>query len=173
MKNFRLVLSLGLLAVLSLLAGCSGVASTASGGQAPQTTASASVATPTSAGAVQTATATPVSAQVVQVTISDQQISADRSTLYMGIPYHFVVTNTSQAPYQFMMGQGGWNDGHMPMGWRHQMTPYWSAQIAQGATTTFDYTFPAGAVGPRFGFGCYQQGAIGGMWYPLTIQSHP
>ncbi len=87
------------------------------------------------------------------------------------MPYHFVVTNTGQTAYQFMMGQGGgWGYGHMPMGWRHMMTPYQSYQIAPGATQTFDYTFPASATGQPFGFGCFPMGMQGGMWYPFTIQ---
>jgi uncharacterized cupredoxin-like copper-binding protein len=109
----------------------------------------------------------------VHVTLSDQQVSADRSTLYAGMPYRFVVTNTGQVAYQFMMGRGGWGYGHMPMGWRHQMTAYQSYQIAPGATQTFDYTFPPSAVGQPFGFGCSPMGRQGGMWYPFTIQPHP
>jgi uncharacterized cupredoxin-like copper-binding protein len=145
--RFMFVMVLG--AVLLVLAGCAGVTGTAS------------------------ATTTPSQAQVVHVTLSDGGIGADHSTFYAGMPYHFVVTNTGQVAYQFVMGPGGWGCCHMPMGWRHRMTPYLSSQIAPGETKTFDYTFPASAVGPRFGFGCSQQGWQGGMWYPSTIQPHP
>jgi uncharacterized cupredoxin-like copper-binding protein len=106
-------------------------------------------------------------------TISDSGITAGPSTFSAGTPYHFVVTNTGQATYHFLMGRGGWGCCHMPMGWRHQMTLYLSYQIAPGETKTFDYTLPTSAVGPSFGFGCYQQGEQAGMWYPVTVQLHP
>ncbi len=162
--NYRPMFLIVLGAVLLVLVGCSGVASTPSGTPGSQ------------------ASATTISAQVVHVTLTDSRINADHSTLYAGMPYHFVVTNTGQVAYQFMMGQGGWQSDHMPMGWQHdhmpmgwqhQMTSYRSYQIAPGATKTFDYTFPASATGPRFGFGCYQQGWQEGMWYPFTVQPHP
>ena len=154
----RLLFGMLLGAVLLVLAGCAGVASTASGGQ-PSPSAQASTA--------------PSQAQTVHVTISDSGITADPSTFYAGTPYHFVVTNTGQVTYQFIMGRGGWGCCRMPMGWRHQMTPYLSSQIAPSETKTFDYTFPASAVGPYFGFGCYQQGEQEGMWYRATVQRGP
>ncbi len=156
--NYRLMFIMILGAVLLVLAGCAGVGSTASGGQ-PAPSAQASTA--------------PSQAQVVQVTISDSGITADPSTFSAGMPYHFVVTNTGQVTYQFLMGRGGWGCCHMPMGWRHQMTVYLSSPIAPGETKTFDYTLPASAVGPSFGFGCYQQGEQAGMWYPVTVQPGP
>ncbi len=143
--GFIMILEIALL----VLAGCGSAASTPSGSQASAAT---------------------TSAQTVHVTVSDQQISADRSTLYAGMPYHFVVTNTGQVTSQFIMGQGGsgWQDNHMPMGWQHQMMGYVSYQIAPGATQTFDHTFPASAVGHPYGFGC-QMGRQS-MWYPFTVQ---
>ncbi len=153
--KYRLMFMIMLGAVLLVLVGCSEVVITPSG-------------TPESQGS-----ANSTSAQVVQVILTDSGINADNSTLYAGMPYHFIVTNAGQAAYQFVMGQGGWDYGPMPMGWRHQMMTYRSYQIAPGATQTFDYTFPASAVGPRFGFGCYRQGGQGGMWYPFTIQPQP
>ncbi len=151
--RFVIVLAVGLL----LLVGCgaSTTSGTSSGPPAPSVSS------------------TPSGGQVVHVTLSDNGISADRSTFYVGMPYHFVVTNTGRVTHQFMMGQRGWQGDHMPMGWQHQMTPYWSSQIAPGATTTFDYTFPASAVGPRIGFGCSQMGWQEGMWYPSTVQPQP
>ncbi len=158
--KYRLGFIMILGVILLVLAGCGGAVSTPSGTPGSQSSPPGSQAP-----------ATTTSAQTVHVTISDQQISADRSTLYAGMPYHFVVTNTGQTAYQFMMGQGGgWGYGHMPMGWRHQMTPYQSYQIAPGATQTFDYTFPPSAVGQPFGFGCSPLGMQGGTWYPFTVQ---
>jgi uncharacterized cupredoxin-like copper-binding protein len=169
--NSRLRFVMVLVVTLLLLVGCA--TSTASGTSSGPPAVSSSTAS---------AKVGPSQVQVVHVTISDHGISADHSTFYTGMPYHFVVTNTGQAAYQFMMGQGGWDYGHMmgrwdynhmPMGWQHQVTPYRSYQIAPGATTTFDYTFPASEVSSRFGFGCYQQGEQGGMWYPSTVQPQP
>ena len=124
---------------------------------------------------VQQTVTTPASSQVVHVTLSDQQISADRSTFYAGMTYHFVVTNSGQVAHPFMMTPQGWDYGHMGMGQWHQVALYMYDQIAPGATRTFDYTFPASAVGQSFGFACYQQGCCGegGMWYPFTVQPHP
>lgn len=149
---FVTILAVGLL----LLVGC--------GASTPSGTSSGPPAPSTSA--------TPSGGQVVHVTLSDNGISVDRSTFSVGMPYHFVVTNNRQATSQFMMGQGGWSWQHdqMPMGWQHQMTAYRSYQIAPGATQTFDYTFPASAVGQPFGFGCSQMGWQGGMWYPSVVQ---
>jgi uncharacterized cupredoxin-like copper-binding protein len=155
--NSRLQFVFVMAVILLLLVGCG--ASTVSGTSSVQPVSSTS--------------ATPSGAQVVHVTLSDNGISTDRSTFYVGMPYQFVVTNTGQATYQFMMGQRGWQGGHMPMGWYRQMTPYWSAQIAPGTTTAFDYTFPESAVGSRFGLGCSQMGWQGGMWYPSTVQPQP
>ncbi len=157
--NYRLGFIMILGIVLLVLAGCGSAASTPSGTPGSQASPSGSQASATAA-----------SAQTVHVTLSDQQISADRSTLYAGMPYHFVVTNTGQVTSQFIMGQGGsgWQDNRMPMGWQHQMMASMSYQIATGATQTFDYTFPASAVGHPYGFGC-QMGRQG-MWYPFTVQ---
>jgi ABC-type transport system substrate-binding protein len=154
----RLLVVLILGAILLVLAACAGVGSPASGGQ-PASFAQAST--------------TPSQAQTVQVILSDSGITADPSTLYVGTPYHFVVTNTGQVTYHFLMGLGRWGGCHMPMGWRQQMTMYLSAPIAPGKTQAFDYTLPASAVGPYFGFGCYQQGEQEGMWYHSTVQSGP
>lgn len=144
--------------LLVLLVGCGGVGSTASSGQASPT-AQASTA--------------PSQAQTVHVTLSGGGITADPSTFSAGTPYHFVVTNTGQVTYQFVMGLGRWGCCQMPMGWQHQMSTYYSSQIAPGETKTFDYTLPASAVGPYFGFGCWQMGMQGGMWYRTTVQPHP
>lgn len=159
--KYRLMLVVILLAALLVLAGCGGAASTPQGTQPTQPPSTTGAATPT----------TPSQAQVVRVTISDNGISADRSTFTVGMPYHFVVTNTGQATSQFMMGRGGWGwqNDRMPMGWQHQMMAYQSYQIAPGATQSFDYTFPASAVGQPFGFGC-QMGGQRGMWYPTVVQ---
>jgi uncharacterized cupredoxin-like copper-binding protein len=146
--KYRFMLVIVPLVALLVLTGCAGVTSTSQGAQ------------PT----------TPSQAQVAHITLSDSGISADRSTFSAGMSYHFVVTNTGQVAYQFMMGSGGWKGHHMPMGWGHQMTLYQSYQIAPGATQTFDYTFPASAVGQSFGFGCSRMGWQEGMWYPFTVQ---
>ena len=137
--KYRFLIVTVLGAVLLFLAGCGGVASTPA-----------------------------AVAQVVNVALSDQQISADRSTFVPGQPYHFVVTNTGQVAHQFMMTPQGWNYDHMSMDQRHHVALYMYDQIAPGATRTFDYTFPASAVGQSFGFACYQNGSA--MWYPFTVQ---
>src|SRR5512135_199001 len=157
--RLRFIMILGV--ILLVLAGCAGAASTPSGTPGSQSSPPGSQAP-----------ATTTSAQTVHVTISDQQVSADRSTFSAGVPYHFIVTNRGQATYQFRMGQGewGWQDDHMPMGWQHRMTTYQSYQIAPGETKTFDYTFPPSAVRQPFGFGCYQMGRQRGLWYPFTVQ---
>jgi uncharacterized cupredoxin-like copper-binding protein len=170
--NYRLPFVMILAVALLTLMGCtaSAASNTTSGNSSEQPAVSSPAAT---------TSATRSQARVVHVTISNNGIAADHSTFYAGTLYHFVVTNTSQVAYQFVMGQGGyghmmgqgrWNYNHMPTGWQHYMTPYWSYQIAPGATATFDYTFPASEVSPYFGFGCYQQGGQGGMWYPSTVQ---
>jgi uncharacterized cupredoxin-like copper-binding protein len=114
-------------------------------------------------------------ALVVHVTLSDQQISADHSTFTPGQPYHFVVTNTGRVAHQFMMTPRGWDYDHMSMGERHHVALYMYDQVAPGTTRTFDYTFPASAVGQSYGFASYQQGCCDetGMWYPFTVQPHP
>jgi uncharacterized cupredoxin-like copper-binding protein len=144
--NYRRMFVLVLGAVLLVLAGCSTIASTST-----------------------------ALAQVVHVTLTDQQISADRSTFTPGQPYHFVVTNTGRVAHQFMMTPRGWDYDHMSMGERHHVALYMYDQIAPGATKTFDYTFPTSAVGQHFGFASYQQGCCDetGMWYAFTVQPHP
>jgi len=109
-------------------------------------------------------------AQAVHVTLSDQQISADRSTFTPGQLYHFVVTNTGQVAHQFMMTPRGWDYDHMSMGERHHVALYMYDQVAPGQTKTFDYTFPASAVGQSYGFAYYQQGTD--RWYPFAVQPH-
>ncbi len=160
--KYRLMFVVVPLVALLVLTGCAGATSTPQGAQPTQPSSTTAAASPT----------TPAQAQVVHVTVTDNGVSADRSTFAVGMPYHFVVTNTGQAAYQFMMGRGGWGwrNDHMPMGWQRQMMAYQSFQIAPGATQTFDYTFPASAVGQPFGFGCYRMGGQGGMWYPSVVQ---
>ena len=149
-------------AALLVLAGCASAVSPTSGAQS---TPSAAAPTPSSTSQV----------QVAHVALSDNGITADPSTLSAGTPYQFVVTNTGQVTYQFVMGLegGSWGCCHMRRGWQQQFTAYQSHQIAPEQTQTFDYTLPASAVGPYFGFGCYQQGAQEGMWHPVTVRSSP
>lgn len=141
--------------VLLVLSACAGVTNTPTGSPA---------------------TGTMASAQVVHVTLTDRQITADRSTFSVGTPYHFVVQNQGQVAHQFLFAPiGDWDYDHMSMEERHHKALYMDDQVAPGETKTFEYTFPASAVGQHYGFGCYGPGHddAAGWWYPLTVQPHP
>ena len=70
---------------------------------------------------------------------------------------------------------GDWDYDHMSMQERHQRAFYMYDQVAPGETKTFDYAFPASAVGRRYVFACYQEGCCNedGMWAGFTVQQHP
>jgi hypothetical protein len=85
-------------------------------------------------------TTTPSGPQEVQVTLSNT-IASSVSTFTPGMPYHFVVTNTSQHPYEFLLIPMGMNVGHMSRDQMRHAALYMVDTIAPGETKTFDYTF--------------------------------
>ena len=150
-RRFASVIILGV--ALGVLAGCSSSAPSTLGGSG---------------------TATSAAAQVVHVTLSDQQITADHSTLYAGQSYQIVVTNSGQVARQFMMAPWGGDYDHMMWDQRQHAAMYTYNQINPGQTMRFNYTFPTTAVGHTYGFGCYQAGWYDqrGMWYSFAVQAH-
>ena len=125
-----------------------------------------------SASSTATTGASNGAAQVIHVTVSDQQITADHATFYVGQPYRFVVTNTGRITHEFMMAQQGGDYGHMSTDERHHAALYMYDQIAPGQTKSFDYTFPASAVGHTYGFACYQWESHDdqGMWHSFEVR---
>ena len=163
-RRFGFVFMLGvvLVGLITALAGCSGVAGSSPGGSTGSNPATNTVAS--------------AAAQVAHITLSDQQITADRSTFTAEQPYQFVVTNTGQIAHEFMMAPWGMDYGHMSWDQRQHASMYAYDQVAPGQTRTFMYTFPASAVGHSYGFGCYQEGSHDGdhgMWYAFSVQAHP
>jgi hypothetical protein len=165
--GFVIVLSIVLL-VLTVVTACSHSAT----GVASPSVASSSKSINEHA-AMSTTTSTAV--QVVHVTVTDQQVTADMATFSVGQPYRFVVINNGRASYQVLLAPMGVDYVHMSQTQRQHAALYTSKQVAPGQTIAFEYTFAASAAGQRLGFGSYQQGSGegNGMWYAFSVQTHP
>ncbi len=96
--------------------------------------------------------------QEVRVTLSDNKITSSLTTFTTGKPYHFVVTNTGNVAYQFVMVPMGMGLGRMSTDEMHRVALFMYDSVAPGETRTFNYTFPSSTAGPRFKFACGTQG---------------
>jgi uncharacterized cupredoxin-like copper-binding protein len=128
--------------------------------------------------ASQAPTSSPV--QIVQVTENDFSIHASQTSFQPGVRYHFVVTNISATPHEFMIGP------QMPAGMAmeamHQMALAHIDTIAPHQTSTVDVTFPMAMGTPmpgmssmttqRLEFSCHLAGHYeAGMELPLTVSA--
>ena len=150
--KYRLILGCFLVTFILALTACGG--STASSTTAP-------------------AQSTPSAPQNVQVTLTATSMMSSLSTFAPGMPYHFVVTNSGQVPYVFMMAPMGMSMGHMSIDQMHHAALYMYDQVAPGETKAFDYTFPQSAAGNHFQFTCFPLGHVEmGMQFPFMVNAH-
>jgi uncharacterized cupredoxin-like copper-binding protein len=97
------------------------------------------------------------SAQVVTVTLSDFKIAASQTTFKTGVPYRFVVTNStkSTANHEFMIVQPMTDDMSMAEMDKMALHRIDVSQLPPGATKSFDLTFTAPAPAGRLEFACH------------------
>jgi len=133
-------------------------------------TACGSSTAPSAASPVQS---NPSVSQNVQVTITDTTLMSSLSTFAPGMRYHFVVTNSGQVSYVFIMAPVGMNMEHMSIGQMHHAALYMFDQMAPGQTRAFDYTFAQSAAGGHFQFTCYPLGHTDmERQFPFLVNAH-
>lgn len=126
-----------------------------------------------SSSATSPAQSTPSGSQNVQVTITGTSMMSSLSTFAPGMSYHFVVTNSGNVPYVFLMAPMGMSMGNMSIDQMHHAALYMYDQIAPGETKAFDYTFAQSAAGNQFQFTCYPLGHVEmSMQIPFMVNVH-
>jgi uncharacterized cupredoxin-like copper-binding protein len=140
-------LLVGLVSTLLLaLASCGGT-----------TTASSGSTTPTASG--------PVS---VQVTLNEFKILSSLTTFKVGVPYHFVVTNTGQTVHEFMAGPIAKATASEDE--RDAAKLFEVAELETGKSGTADYTFTQPYAAGVMEFACHVSGHYeSGMRLDFTV----
>src|SRR5215472_3879981 len=98
-------------------------------------------------------------ANSVQVTETEYQITASQTIFSPGTTYHFVVTNDGMAAHEFMiMPRSEGNMSGMPMSHMDTLALAAVDNINPGETKTLDYRFPASAANSYPELACYLPG---------------
>jgi uncharacterized cupredoxin-like copper-binding protein len=127
----------------------------------------------TTPSATSPAQSTPSGPQDVQITMTGTSMMSSLSNFVSGMPYHFVVTNSGQVPYVFMMAPMGMSMGHMSIDQMHHAALYMYDQVAPGETKAFDYTFAQSAAGNHFQFTCFPLGHVEmGTQFLFMVNAH-
>lgn len=161
--RFRLVLLRGALLALLLLvlAACGGSPSTGD----MSSMSSMSGMSGGSGGA---------SAQVVNITLSDFKIASSQTTFKTGVPYHFVVTNSSKSTtsHEFMIVKPMTGDG-MSMADMDKLAlrRIDVSQLPPGARKSIDLTFTDPASAGQLELACHVGSHYQlGMHTPITVE---
>ncbi|GAB4463718.1 MAG: hypothetical protein OHK0041_26570 [Anaerolineales bacterium] len=101
--------------------------------------------------------------QEVKVTLTDFGIQSSVTEFKVGVPYHFVVTNTGAIPHEIMLMPPMMAD---QMGMQMNMEELdkmalahiGEDQLPAGATASFDYTFTQAAPAGTLEFSCHLPG---------------
>jgi len=144
-----------LLSLLFLaLAACGATSTSSSGNTTP--TASEST-TPTAAGPT-----------TVQVTLSEFAIQTSLTTFKVGVPYHFVVTNSGQVTHEFMAGPIA--VAHASEDARDAAKLFEVSELEPGQSGTADYTFTQPYPAGTLEFSCHVPGHYeSGMRLDFTV----
>jgi uncharacterized cupredoxin-like copper-binding protein len=108
----------------------------------------------------------------VQVTANEFSFQSSLTTFSVGVPYHFVVTNTGSVAHEFMIMQP-MEPGTMDM---EEMDAMALAVIEEddlepGATASVDVTFKEPAPSGTLELACHTAGHYeAGMHLPITVQ---
>lgn len=86
-----------------------------------------------------TKTSPTVQKQTVQVTLVEYKITSPMTTFYVGVPYHFVVTNKGTIPHEFMVMPP--MSDNMTMASMDSAALIFMPILSPGQTRTIDYTF--------------------------------
>ncbi|MCC6238092.1 MAG: hypothetical protein IT299_11045 [Dehalococcoidia bacterium] len=121
-----------------------------------------------------TATATAASAQpqTVTVTATEFGIESSMTEFHVGTPYHFVVTNSGQAPHEVMLMQP-METGMMSMTEMDKMAVAVVEEddLGAGQTYEFDLTFDHPYAAGELEFACHIPGHYeSGMHTAVTVQ---
>lgn len=109
----------------------------------------------------------------VNVSLSDFKVQSSQTTFVPGQTYHFVVTNNGHTNHEFMV-MPPMATGMNSMGQMDKMALYHisSDQLPQGASKSFDYSFPSSATQQSLEFSCHLPGHYeAGMHLPITLHS--
>ena len=112
----------------------------------------------------------------VKVTLTDFGIQSSVTEFKVGVPYHFVVTNTGAIPHEFMLMPPLMAD-HMGMAMDMEeldemaLAHIGEDELQPGATVSFDYTFTEPAPSGTLEFACHIPGHYeAGMKLGITVK---
>ncbi len=126
-------------------------------GSAPTTTQALALDPPTSQAPSQPSVAGTLSApsgsQVI-VTLNDNTITASKATFQAGVKYTFVITNSGRHAHNFNINPPVSVVGSLDTALAKALLSVPQEQLAVGASSTVEYTFPDSAVGQQLEFSC-------------------
>lgn len=108
----------------------------------------------------------------VDVEAGSLYITPSQTTFKVGVPYHFVVTNTAEIPHEVMLMPRMQADSGMDM---EQMDAMALGMVEEddfppGSTASFDVTFTKPYSEGELEFACHLPGHYqGGMHIPITV----
>ncbi len=108
---------------------------------------------PTQAGATE-APATSGNGTQVDVTLADNTIDSSMTTLQVGVPYTFVITNKGRHAHNFNINPPVSVAGSLEGALNSALLAVPQEQLGVGATATVEFTFPDSAAGQLLEFSC-------------------
>lgn len=90
----------------------------------------------------------------VDITLADNTIDASMTSFQVGVPYTFVITNTGQRAHNFNINPPVSVAGSLDAALDNALLIVPQEQLAPGASTTVEFTFPETADGQVLEFSC-------------------
>jgi len=90
----------------------------------------------------------------VDITLADNTIEASMTSFQVGVPYTFVITNTGQRAHNFNINPPVPAAGSVEAALAGALLVVPQEQLAPGASTTVEFTFPDTAAGQPLEFSC-------------------
>ncbi len=108
----------------------------------------------------------------VTVTLTEFKIESSLADFKVGVPYHFIVTNSGTVAHEFRIMPP--SNGTITQDEAQQTTlaSISSADLTPGATKTLDYTFKQAASAGALEFACHTPGHYeAGMHLGITVEN--
>jgi uncharacterized cupredoxin-like copper-binding protein len=100
----------------------------------------------------------------VTVTVTEFKFETSMTTFKVGVPYHFVLTNTGKYPHEFDISNAGASLTNL-------LAKVSKDSLGPGATATLDYTFTQPAPAGTLAFTCHLPGHYEqGMNVPIVVE---
>ena len=108
----------------------------------------------------------------VTITLADNTIEASQTAFQVGVPYTFVINNTGRRAHNFNINLPVSVAGSIDAALDSALLVVPQEQLAAGASTIVEYTFPDTAIGQNLEFSCLiRRHYEDGMMLPITVSN--